>query len=101
MDCVAVLVGRGVGERVGVARVGWVSEKSRSGISIDGNWMLPEPVQEASSTARKNIERNLRSILCMIYGSGVIVVKGCGNVIGVRVTVGCAVGVGINSPQPL
>ena len=101
MDCVAVPVGTGVGERVGVTRVGWGAEKSRNGISIEGNWMRPEPVQEANKAVRKNNERNLRSDLCMVYGAGVMVVKGCGNVMGVRVTVGCGTGVGIISPHPL
>ena len=101
MDCVAVPVGTGVGEMVGVTRVGWGAEKSRNGISIEGNWMLPDPMQEASKAVRKNNERNLRSNLYIVYGAGVMVVKGCGNVIGVRVTVGCGTGVGTISPQPL
>ena len=81
--------------------MGWEVEKSRNGISIEGSWIPPDPVQETNSTVRKNSERNLRDILCMVYGKGVIVVNGCGSVIGVRVTVGWGVGVGMSSPQPL
>jgi hypothetical protein len=57
---VGVLVGREVGESVGVyGTVGWEVENARKGTSMDGNWIPFSPMQEVINAVKKNNEKSL------------------------------------------